>query len=134
MAEADSLYNTPPTFAIYMIMLVTDWLKDDIGGIEAMAAQNRKKAAMLYDAIDGSGGFYRGHAEAASRSAMNVAFRLPSEALEQQFIQDAGNNGLVALKGHRSVGGCRASIYNAMPVEGVDALCGFMKEVQRSHG
>lgn len=134
MAEADSLYNTPPTFAIYMIMLVTDWLKDDIGGIEAMAAQNRKKAAMLYDAIDGSGGFYRGHAEAASRSAMNVAFRLPSEALEQQFIQDAGNNGLVALKGHRSVGGCRASIYNAMPVEGVEALCGFMKEFQRSHG
>jgi phosphoserine aminotransferase len=134
LADADSLYNTPPTFAIYMIMLVTDWLRNEVGGIDAMAKQNAHKASMLYDAIDGSGGFYRGHAEKGSRSNMNVAFRLPSESLEQTFIQEAAKNSLVALKGHRSVGGCRASIYNAMPVEGVEALCNFMKEFQRTHG
>ena len=117
MAEAKSLYNTPPTFAIYMIKLVTDWLLGEVGGLDKMVEINRRKAGMLYDAIDGSDGFYRGHAEAASRSIMNVAWRLATEELEQDFLKAAAGNGLAALKGHRSVGGIRASIYNAMPVE-----------------
>lgn len=134
MAENASLYNTPPTFTIYMIMLVTKWVLEEIGGLDKMHALNKQKAQMLYDAIDNSGGFYKGHAEPDSRSIMNVAFRLPSEELEAQFIKEAGASGLAALKGHRSVGGCRASIYNAMPIEGVQALKDFMDDFMAKNG
>ncbi len=127
-AEHRSLYNTPPTFAIYVLTLVTRWLRDEIGGLEEMQALNREKAALLYEAIDGSEGFYRGHANPQARSLMNVTWRLPSEELETAFVADATANGLAELKGHRSVGGVRASIYNAMPIEGVRALRSFMDD------
>jgi len=115
-------------------MLVTKWLIEEIGGLDNMHAINQKKARMLYDAIDASGGFYRGHASPECRSIMNVTFRLPSEELEGKFIKEAAANGLAALKGHRSVGGCRASIYNAMTVDGVTALRDFMKDFMASNG
>lgn len=134
LAENDSLYNTPPAFAIYMIMLVAKWLLNEVGGLEKMAAINRRKAQILYDVLDASGGFYRGHAQPDSRSIMNVTWRLPSEALEADFVKQASAQGLASLKGHRSVGGIRASIYNAMPIEGVEALRQFMVEFQRTHG
>lgn len=134
LAAADSLYNTPPTFAIYMIKLVTDWLLDTVGGLDKMEAINRQKAELLYDTIDNSGGFYKGHAEKDSRSIMNVAFILENDDLTGDFLAKAKEAGLAALKGHRSVGGCRASIYNAMPVEGVQALCDFMNEFQKEQG
>jgi phosphoserine aminotransferase len=134
MAASESLYNTPPTFAVYMIMLVTDWVLDEFGGLEKLESVNRAKAKMLYDVIDGSDGYYRGHAEPASRSVMNVAWRLPTEELEQKFLKEAADNRLATLKGHRSVGGLRASIYNAMPTEGVEALRDFMLEFQRTNG
>lgn len=127
-AEQNSLWNTPPSFAIYMVMLVTKWLLTDIGGLDKMHAQNRTKAAMLYDAIDESGGFYAGHAQPACRSIMNVAFRLPSDELTTKFVAGAKERGLTDLKGHRSVGGIRASIYNAMPLEGVRTLRELMDE------
>jgi phosphoserine aminotransferase len=128
LAEGKSLLNTPPTFAIYMVKLVTDWLLNEIGGLQKMAELNRRKAKLLYDAIDGSGGFYQGHAEPASRSMMNVPFRLANPAHDEPFVKQAAERGLVELKGHRSVGGCRASIYNAMPIEGVQLLADFMRE------
>lgn len=128
LAEGKSLLNTPPTFAIYMVKLVTDWLLNDIGGLDKMLELNRKKSALLYDAIDRSGGFYEGHADPSCRSLMNVTFRLPDATLESQFLKEAQQRGLVELKGHRSVGGCRASIYNAMPLEGVELLRQFMLE------
>ncbi|HQH51210.1 MAG TPA: 3-phosphoserine/phosphohydroxythreonine transaminase [Candidatus Hydrogenedentes bacterium] len=134
MAENASLYNTPPTFTIYMVMLVTKWLIEEIGGLDKMYAINKEKAKMLYDVIDGSGGFYKGHSQVDCRSIMNVTFRLPSEELEAAFIKEAGANGLASLKGHRSVGGCRASIYNAVPVEGVKALSDFMKAFMSRNG
>jgi phosphoserine aminotransferase len=121
-AEHGSLYNTPPVFAIYVLTLVTRWLRDEVGGLEAMAERNREKASLLYEEIDASDGFYRGHAEPGSRSMMNVTFRLPDEALEAAFLEAAGERDLLELRGHRSVGGIRASIYNAMPLEGVRAL------------
>jgi phosphoserine aminotransferase len=121
-----SLYNTPPTFAVYVLMLVTRWLRDEIGGLDKMAERNEEKAALLYEAIDASGGFYRGHAKLDARSRMNVTWRLPDERLEETFVDQARAEGLVELEGHRSVGGIRASIYNAMPVEGVRALRTFM--------
>jgi len=133
-AENQSLYNTPPVFAIYIVMLVARWLLRTIGGLEQMARINREKASLLYDTIDQSGGFYRGHAHPEHRSLMNVTFRLPNEALEKQFLQEAQAHGLYELKGHRSVGGCRASIYNAMPIEGVQALCAFMRDFARRNG
>ena len=133
LANAKSLLNTPTVFAIYFVKLVTDWLLKEIGGLENMHQINREKAKLLYDAVDQSGGFYNGHAEPASRSIMNVTFRLPNEALESQFLQEAESRGLTALKGHRSVGGCRASIYNAMPTEGVTALRDFMLEFHDKH-
>jgi phosphoserine aminotransferase len=133
-AENKSLYNTPPVFAIYIVMLVTRWLLHTIGGLENMARINREKARLLYETIDQSGGFYRGHAHSEHRSMMNVTFRLPNEALEKQFLQEAQAHGLHELKGHRSVGGCRASIYNAMPIEGVLALRDFMREFAQRHG
>ncbi|MBI2432288.1 MAG: 3-phosphoserine/phosphohydroxythreonine transaminase [Candidatus Hydrogenedentes bacterium] len=134
MAENDSLYNTPPCFSVYIVGLVTSWLLEDMGGLEKVKAHNQKKAQLLYFAIDGSGGFYRGHAQKDSRSLMNVTFRLPEEALEKEFIGQATAQGLDGLKGHRSVGGCRASIYNAMPLEGCQALRDFMVEFQKKKG
>lgn len=134
MAENDSLYNTPSTFTIYMVGLVMRWLREEIGGLEKIAAINRAKAKLLYDVIDGSGGHYRGHAVPECRSLMNVTFRLPDEAAEKEFIAQATQAGLDGLKGHRSVGGCRASIYNAMPVAGCEALRDFMIEFQRAKG
>lgn len=125
--ENRSMYNTPPVFAIYVLMLVTRWLRDDVGGLEAQLERNREKASVVYDAIDGSEGFYRGHAEPGSRSLMNVTWRLPSEDLERRFIEEAAALGLVELKGHRSVGGIRASLYNAMPLAGAQALADFMR-------
>lgn len=127
-ADAGSLMNTAPTFAIYVVSLVTKWLLTDVGGLENMEAQNRAKAKLLYDVIDRSNGFYAGHAQPAARSIMNVTFRLPSEELTAKFVDEARQRELVELKGHRSVGGIRASIYNAMPVEGVEALRDFMND------
>lgn len=132
--ENDSLYNTPASFTIYIIGLVMKWLRNEIGGLEAMQKINEEKAALLYGVIDASGGFYRGHAQPDSRSKMNVTFRVGDEEQEKRFIAEATAAGLDALKGHRSVGGCRASIYNAMPVEGVRALRDFMVEFQRVNG
>lgn len=132
--KEDSLYNTPPTFAIYLMKLVLQWLRDDIGGLAKMHQQNREKAKLLYDVIDASGGFFRGHARPDCRSLMNVTFRLPSEELEKQFVQEGEDRGLDGLKGHRSVGGMRASIYNAMPRAGVEALAEFMREFQQKRG
>ena len=131
-AKNKSLYNTPPVFTIYVMRLVMKWLLEQ-GGLEATKRRNEEKAKLLYDAIDGSS-FYRGHAEAGSRSLMNVTFRLPSEDLEKQFVAEATKAGLDGLKGHRSVGGIRASIYNAFPREGVEALVAFIKEFERTNG
>jgi phosphoserine aminotransferase len=133
MAKADSMYNTPPAFSIYVIEKVTRWLKD-LGGLSAIYERNKKKAAILYQAIDESGGFYRGHASPEVRSLMNVTFRLPSEELEKRFVKEAEAAELDGLKGHRDVGGLRASIYNAFPQEGVEALVSFMKSFQQQHG
>lgn len=129
---ARSIYNTPPVFAIYATLLVLRWLRDEIGGVEAMAEINQRKAAELYGVIDASDGFYRGHAAHADRSGMNVAFRLPTGSLEQRFLAEAEEAGLVGLKGHRSLGGIRTSIYNAVTPEAVAALCGFMTEFERT--
>jgi phosphoserine aminotransferase len=127
-ADEHSLWNTAPTFAIYVLMLVTKWLLTDIGSLAKMEERNRKKAKLLYDAIDASGGFYAGHAVKEFRSQMNVTFRLPSDELTDKFVKGAKELGLADLKGHRSVGGIRASIYNAMPVAGVEKLREFMDE------
>ena len=121
LAENKSLLNTPPTFAIYIVNLVTNWLLNEIGGLDKMAEINRKKAKLLYDAIDASNGFYQCHADPSCRSMMNIPFRLANPAHDEPFVKQAAERGLVELKGHRSVGGCRASIYNAMPIEGVAA-------------
>ncbi|WP_435015559.1 3-phosphoserine/phosphohydroxythreonine transaminase [Tundrisphaera sp. TA3] len=131
-AKNNSLYNTPPTFGVYMLDLVLRWI-DSIGGLGAMAERNRKKAEILYGQIDGSAGFYRGHADADSRSEMNVTFRLPSEALEKQFVAEAQAAGMVGLAGHRSVGGIRASTYNAIGVETCQALASFMADFARKN-
>ncbi len=128
----NSLYNTPPCFPIYVLMLVTRWLKEK-GGLTAMAELNERKAKKLYDVID-AGEFYRGTAIPEHRSTMNVTFRLPTEELEAAFVKEATKERMSGLKGHRSVGGIRASIYNAMPEEGVDALVAFMKEFERKNG
>jgi phosphoserine aminotransferase len=130
--KGDSLYNTPPTFAIYMMALVTDWICEQ-GGLSAVAEVNRRKAADIYGCIDHDG-FYRGRARTDSRSAMNVCFNLPTAAQEAAFVEAAAASGLIGLKGHRSVGGIRASIYNGMPPAGVNALVDFMQEFRRSQG
>ncbi len=131
-AENKSLYNTPNTWGIYILNLVCKWLKDK-GGLAVMERENDEKAKLLYDAIDSSD-FYRGHADADARSIMNVTFRLPSEELEKKFAAEATPQGLDGLKGHRSVGGIRASIYNAFPRQGVEALVTFMKEFEKRNG
>ena len=128
----DSLYNTPNTFGVYIIMLVCEWLKKK-GGLEGMRRENEEKANLLYDRIDATE-FYRGHADRDARSLMNVTFRLPSEELEKRFASEATAAGLDGLKGHRSVGGIRVSIYNAFPREGVEALVSFMEEFERKNG
>jgi phosphoserine aminotransferase len=131
-AENTSLYNTPPAFAVYAVGLVMKWLLAN-GGLEAMARTNERKASKLYTEIDRSG-FYRGTARKEDRSLMNVTFRLPSEELETLFVKESTSAGLDGLKGHRSVGGVRASIYNAFPEDGVDALVDFMKDFERRRG
>lgn len=131
--EGGSMWNTPPTFAIYVVMLVTKWLLTDIGGLDKMAAQNEAKAKLLYEVIDRSNGFFSGHAQPNCRSKMNVTFRLPSDELTQKFVGEAKHHNLTELKGHRSVGGIRASIYNAMPVAGVETLRDFMNEFLRQN-
>ncbi len=130
--ENKSMYNTPPVFAIYIMRLVLAWLIKQ-GGLSAIEKRNARKADKLYAEIDRTG-FYRGHASKDSRSRMNVTFRLPNEDLEKKFIKEATAAGLDGLKGHRSVGGLRASIYNAFPEEGIDALVQFMAEFQRTNG
>ena len=131
-AENGSMYNTPPCFGIYLMGLVMKWALS-VGGLKAIGEANERKAAKLYAEIDRSG-FYRGTAEKNSRSRMNITFRLPSEELENKFVKDSTAAGLDGLKGHRSVGGMRASIYNAFPEDGVDALVAFMQEFERKNG
>jgi phosphoserine aminotransferase len=129
----NSLYNTPPTFGVYVLDLVLQWI-EGIGGLAGILERNVLKAETIYDAIDESGGFYRGHAAAESRSLMNVTWRLPDESLEKQFITEATAAGMIGLAGHRSVGGVRASIYNAMGVEGCRTLASFMNDFARRNG
>lgn len=130
--KKNSLYNTPPAFSIYMVGKIAAWIKNS-GGLEEMAKRNSAKAKILYDVIDESDGFYKGHAEKDSRSFMNVTFRLPTEELEKKFVAEALEKNLSGVKGHRSVGGMRASIYNAMPIEGAEALADFMKTFQKNN-
>lgn len=132
-AENRSLYNTPPCFPIYMVGLVFKWARG-LGGLAAVAERNAAKAGLVYTAIDRSGGFYRGLARPDSRSQMNITFRLPDEALENQFVKEAAKEGLDGLKGHRAVGGIRASLYNALPPEAAQTLAEFMTDFQRRHG
>lgn len=133
-ADAGSLFNTPPCFSIYMVRLVTDWLLEEFGTLEKVEEFNKEKALLLYDVIDKSNGFYIGHAKPEYRSIMNVSFRMATEELDKQFIAEAAEQGLTALKGHRSVGGMRASIYNAMPRDGVVALRDFMVDFVQKNG
>lgn len=132
-ASKNSMYNTPPCFSIYTIQLVMKWLEETMGGLDNMAKFNEEKANLLYDFIDSSS-FYTGTAATDSRSLMNVTFRLPSEDLEKNFVEQASSNRLGGLKGHRSVGGCRASIYNAATKEGVGTLVDFMKTFEKDNG
>jgi phosphoserine aminotransferase len=129
----NSLYNTPPSFGVYVLGLVLQWI-EKAGGLKTMGERNAGKAKTVYDAIDGSGGFYRGHAEPQSRSMMNVTFRLPSEAQEKQFVTESQAAGMVGLAGHRSVGGVRASLYNAVSPEMCQALASFMGDFARKNG
>ena len=131
-AENKSLYNTPNTWGIYILSLVCKWLQEK-GGLAAMERENEEKARLVYEAIDATD-FYRGHADVDCRSTMNVTFRLPAEELEKKFVAAATAQGLDGLKGHRSVGGIRASIYNAFPRAGVEALVSFMKDFERGNG
>lgn len=132
-ATEKSLYNTPPCFSIYMVGLVMKWIKKN-GGLAGIEARNKAKADLLYSAIDASGGFYKGHAQPESRSRMNVTFRLPNEELEDTFAKEAKKLNMIGLKGHRSVGGMRASIYNAVELSDVEVLVQFMQEFQRKNG
>ncbi|MCB0263888.1 MAG: 3-phosphoserine/phosphohydroxythreonine transaminase [Calditrichaeota bacterium] len=132
IAEGNSMYNTPPTFPIYVVGLVMKWIKSQ-GGIDKIESANSKKAGLLYDALD-AGDFYKPHAQKNSRSLMNITWRLPNEDLEKKFVAEATAQHMSGLKGHRSVGGIRASIYNAMPTEGVQTLVAFMKEFERTNG
>ncbi len=128
-----SNFNTPPVFAIYVVHRVLDWLEREIGGVAAMEALNRRKAALLYGALDGSG-LFRCPVEAGSRSLMNVVFQLPTPALDARFVAEATAAGLVGLAGHRSVGGCRASLYNAVTLDAVEALVAFLHDFERRYG
>lgn len=132
--DKESLFNTPPCFPVFVVDLVMDWILEN-GGLEGMEKRNSRKADIIYGIMDNSGGFYRPHVkDAASRSQMNITFRLPTEELEARFVEEGKKLDLVGLKGHRSVGGCRASTYNAMTPEGVDALASFMETFARENG
>ncbi|MDE6470698.1 MAG: 3-phosphoserine/phosphohydroxythreonine transaminase [Eubacterium sp.] len=131
-ADADSLYNTPPCWTIYVCKLVLEWIKNDIGGLEKMKERNEKKAAILYNFLDSSE-MFKGTVVAEDRSLMNVPFIIGDDELEKKFIAEAAEAGFVNLKGHRSVGGMRASIYNAMPIEGVEKLVEFMAEFEKNN-
>lgn len=133
-SESGSRFNTPPTFAIYVTGLVCKWLQEEMGGLANVARFNEAKAKLLYDAIDNSEGFYLGHAATKDRSTMNVVFKLGSDELDSRFLSEAGEAGMTTLKGHRSLGGIRASIYNAMPMEGVEALSQFMIDFANKNG
>jgi phosphoserine aminotransferase len=134
LAEAKSCLNTPPTFGVYFLLETFRWIERQ-GGLAAVETRNAEKAKLLYDAVDESGGFYKGTvADKAARSHMNVTFKLPSEELDDRFVKEAAKQDLVALKGYRTVGGIRASIYNAMPVEGCRALADFMRAFARASG
>jgi phosphoserine aminotransferase len=128
-----SLFNTPPTFTIYVINLVLTWLEETVGGLEEMERRNRQKASLIYDVIDNSE-IYRGIVDVGSRSVMNVTFRLPDSNSEERFLAEAQKNGFIGLKGHRSLGGCRASIYNAVTLDSVRRLVAFMEEFERTRG
>ena len=129
----DSLYNTAPTFGIYAVGLVLQWMRDEFGDLVALYEHNQKKAALLYDVLDASDGFYKGHAAVEDRSLMNVVFTMRSDELTEKFVREAEERNLYSLKGHRSVGGLRASIYNAMPIEGVELLRDFMVEFRTAN-
>lgn len=129
--QAHSVFNTPPVFAIYVVLLITRWLLNEIGGVARMAEINRGKAELLYSVLDGSDGFYRGRAAAQDRSLMNVAFNLPDIATEQRFLAEAQAAGFSGLAGHRSVGGIRASLYNGLTLAAVEELAGFMETFRR---
>ena len=131
--KAESMLNTPPSWNWYMLGLTVKWMLDE-GGVAEFARRNARKAALLYDVIDKSGGFYRNEVAASARSRMNVPFFLYDEALDKAFLKESAEAGLISLKGHRVLGGMRASIYNAMPEEGVQALADFMKDFQARHG
>ena len=131
-ADHDSTYNTPPVFGVYLVDLMSQWLLDQ-GGLGAMEKRNRAKAKLVYDVLDAHPGFYLGHAQKDSRSLMNVTFNLPSKELETRFVAEAKEQGLAGLKGHRSIGGIRASIYNAMPLEGAQALTDFMENFWKNN-
>lgn len=126
-ADAHSIYNTPPVFAIYVVLLVLRWLRDDIGGVAAMERINRAKAAALHAALDAGAGFYRQHAERGSRSIMNATFALPTPALQQRLVEEAAAEGITGLEGHRAIGGLRASLYNAVSLESTQVLAGFLR-------
>lgn len=131
--KSNSLYNTPPVFAIYVLNLVLGWIEEQ-GGLTGIEQHNETKAKLIYDAIDASGGFYTGHADKDSRSLMNITFRLPNADLDAQFAKEAEAQGMSGLKGYRTVGGIRASTYNAVPMEACQALADFMREFQRMQG
>ncbi|MGN0962804.1 MAG: 3-phosphoserine/phosphohydroxythreonine transaminase [Clostridia bacterium] len=131
-ADKNSLYNTPPAFSVYMVNLVLRHLKKL--GLTHVAANNVKKAKVIYDAIDASAGFYKGHADKESRSLMNITFTMDSPELEKKFVAEGEDSGFIGIKGHRSVGGLRASVYNAMPLEGAEAFADFMAEFMRKNG
>ena len=133
LAASGSLHNTPPCYAIYITGLVFKWVKE-LGGLEAIGKRNHAKADLVYKTIDESGGFYRGHANKEARSMMNIPFRLPSEELEDAFASESKKNDLIGLKGHRSVGGMRASIYNALDIKAAEELTKFMRDFQKKHG
>jgi len=132
-ADAGSMHNTPPCWTIYMIGLVLKWI-EGYGGLQKIHENNVVKAKYIYDAIDGSNGFFKGTVQKDSRSLMNITFRLPSEELEAKFISEAKNNGMIGLKGHRDVGGCRASTYNALPLKACHDLSVFMKDFMSNNG
>ena len=133
-AKAGSRFNTPPTFAVYVTGLVCKWLQEEMGGLENVKKFNEDKAKLLYNVIDDSDGFYIGHAEENSRSIMNVVFKMATDQLDASFLEKAAQQGMTTLKGHRSLGGIRASIYNAMPLEGVEALAQFMTDFAQENG
>ncbi len=133
-SENDSMFNTPPTFAIYVTGLVCKWLQEEMGGLEKIRGFNEEKARLVYDAIDNSQGFYKGHAAVADRSTMNVVFMTADDETDARFLKQAAEAGMTTLKGHRSLGGIRASIYNAMPIQGVESLVQFMSDFAEKNG